>query len=152
MDPVKVEGIAKWETPRTVKDVRSFLGFCNFYCAFIQDFSWKAQPFNYLTKKNVKFDWNDNAQKAFDTLKNTCSSYPVLRMPDWKKQFILETDALGYALGVVISQQFKDGIHPIAFYSRSLLDAEWNYDAHNKELASVIFGFKKGQSYFLGCE
>ena len=117
MDPVKVEGIAKWETPKTVKDVHSFLGFCNFYRAFIKDFSRKAQPLNYLTKKNVKFEWNDKAQKAFEALKDTCSSYPVLRMPDWKKQFILETDASGYALGAVISQHFEDGIHPIAFHS-----------------------------------
>ena len=144
MDLVKVKGIAKWETPRTVKDVQSFLGFCNFYHAFIQDFSRKAQPLNYLTKKNIKFEWNNNAQTAFDALKDTCSSYPVLHMPDWKKQFILETDASGYALGAVISQQFEDGIHPIAFHSRSLLDAERNYDAHDKELASIIFGFKKG--------
>jgi len=117
MDPVKVEGIAKWETPKTVKDVHSFLGFCNFYRAFIKDFSRKAQPLNYLTKKNVKFEWNDKAQKAFEALKDTCSSYPVLRMPDWKKQFILEMDASGYALGAVISQHFEDGIHPIAFHS-----------------------------------
>jgi len=152
MDPVKVEGIAKWETPRTVKDICSFLGFCNFYHTFIQDFSRKAQPLNYLTKKNIKFEWNDNAQVAFDALKDTCSSYPVLRMPDWKKQFILETDASGYALGAVISQEFEDGIHLIAFHSRSLLDAEHNYDVHDKELAGVIFGFKKGWSYFLGCK
>jgi len=65
---------------------------------------------------------------------------------------VTETDTSRYALGAVISQQFEDGIHPIAFHSRSLLDAKRNYDAHDKELAGVIFGFKKGRSYFLGCE
>jgi len=62
----------------------------------------------------------------------------------------METDASGYALGVVIAQEFEDGIHPIAFHSRSLLPAEKNYDAHNKELAGVIFGFKCGRPLFLG--
>jgi len=79
-----------------------------------------------------------------------CSSYPVLRTPDWTKQFVMETDASGYALGVVIAQEFKDGIHPITFHSRSLLPAEKNYDAHDKELAGVIFGFKCGRPLFLG--
>jgi len=62
----------------------------------------------------------------------------------------METDASGYALGVVIAQEFEDGIHPIAFHSRSLLPAEKNYDAHDKELAGVIFGFKCGRPLFLG--
>jgi len=62
----------------------------------------------------------------------------------------METDASGYALGVVITQEFKEGIHPIAFHSRSLLPAKKNYDVHNKELAGVIFGFKCGHPLFLG--
>ena len=61
----------------------------------------------------------------------------------------METDASGYALGVVIAQEFEDGIHPIAFHSRSLLPAKKNYDAHNKELTGVIFGFKCSRPLFL---
>jgi hypothetical protein len=79
-------------------------------------------------------------QTAFDTLKNICISKPVLRSPDWTKKFILETDASGYALGAVISQEFEDGVHPIAFHSWSLQPAEKNYNAHNKELAAIVFG------------
>jgi hypothetical protein len=150
MDPVKVEGITNWPIPKCVKDIRSFLGFCNFYRPFIKDFSQQATPLNTLTKKNRQFSWSNAEQQAFDSLKETCTVYPVLRMPEWSRQFILETDASGYALGAVISQEFEDRIHPIAFHSRSLLDAEKNYDAHNKELAGVIFGLKKGRPYFLG--
>jgi len=73
-----------------------------------------------------------------------------LRTPDWAKQFTMETDASGYALGVVIMQEYDDGYHPVAFHSRSLLPAERNYDAHDKELAAVIFGFKSARSLFLG--
>jgi len=150
MDPVKVQGIADWPTPLTVKDVQSFLGFCNFYRAFIKNFSDIACPLNDLTCKNKQFIWTDEHNNAFLELKQMCSNYPVLHTPDWTKQFVMETDASGYALGVVIAQEFKDGIHPIAFHSRSLLPAEKNYDAHDKELAGVIFGFKCSRPLFLG--
>jgi len=64
----------------------------------------------------------------------------------------MHTNASGYALGVVIAQEHADGMHPIAFHSRSLLPAEKNYNVHNKELAGVVFGFKCGHSLFLGAK
>jgi RNase H-like domain found in reverse transcriptase len=89
-------------------------------------------------------------QQAFQSLKDACAELPALHCPDWLKQFNLETDASGYALGAVIAQEFDDGIYPIAFHSRSLLPAEKNYDTHDKELAMVIFRFKCGHPLFLG--
>jgi hypothetical protein len=152
MNPIKVEGITKWPVPNTVKEVQSFLGFCNFYQLFILNFSGIAWPLNDLTKKNQQWHWGDIEQTAFNDLKNICTSKPVLWSPDWTKKFILETDVSGYALGAVISQEFEDGIHPIAFHSWSLQPAERNYDAHNKELAAVIFRFKCGHPLFLGAQ
>jgi len=150
MDPVKVQGISKWPTPLTVKDVQSFLGFCNFYRAFIKNFSDIARPLNDLTCKNEQFIWSDERNNAFLHLKEVCCNYPILCTPDWSKQFVMEMDASGYALSVVIAQELEDGIHPIAFHSCSLLPVEKNYDAHDKELAAVIFGFKCGRPLFLG--
>jgi len=150
IDPVKVQGIADWPTPQTIKDVWSFLGFCNFYRAFIKNFSDIARPLNDLTCKNKQFIWTKEHNDAFLELKWICTSYPVLCTPDWTKQFVMETDTSGYALEVVIAQEFEDGIHPIAFHSRSLLPAEKNYNAHDKELAGIIFGFKCGCLLFLG--
>jgi hypothetical protein len=150
MDPIKVEGITKWLVPTTVKQVRSFLGLCNFYCAFIPKFSDIAWPLNDLTKKNYQWCWETGQQGAFEELKCICAKELVLCTPDWNKPFIMETDASGYALGVVIAQEHKDGIHPIAFHSRSLLDAEKNYDAHDKEMLGVIYGLKMGRKFFLG--
>ena len=141
-----------WPTPTSVKEVRSFLGFCNFYRAFIPSFSHLARPLNDPTKKNQQWSWGKAEQDAFTTLKIICMTYPVLCTPDWSRQFILETDASGYALGVVLKQEFKDGIYPIAFHSQSLFPAEKNYDAHDKELADVIFGFKCGCPFLLGAK
>jgi hypothetical protein len=152
MDPIKVKGITRWPIPNTVKEVWSFLGFCNFYWPFILNFSGIAQPLNDLTKKNQQWHWGDIEQTAFDDLKNICASKPVLWSPDWTKKFILETDGSRYALGAVISQEFEDGIHLIAFYSWSLQPAEKNYNAHDKKLAAVIFGFKCGHPLFLGAQ
>jgi len=152
MDPIKVEGIANWPTPQTVKEVRSFLGFCNFYRAFIPSFSHTARPLNDLTKKGIQWNWTTKEQKAFDELKRLCTVYPVLQTPDWEQPFIMETDASGYALGAVLMQEFEDGVHPIAFHSRSLLPAERNYDAHDKELAGVVYGFKCGRPFLLGAK
>jgi len=150
MDPVKVQGISEWPTPLTVKDVRSFLGFCNFYRAFIKNFSDIAHPLNDLTCKNEQFIWSPERNAAFLCLKEVCSSYLVLHTPNWFKQFVMETNVSGYALGVVIAQEFEDGIHPIAFHSWSLLPAKKNYNAHDMELTAVIFGFKCGRPLFLG--
>ncbi len=111
-----------------------------------------ARPLNDLTKKNQKWEWTDVEEWAFQKLKQICASYLVLQTPDWNRQFILETDASRYALGAVIMQEFDDGVHPISFNSRSLLPAEKNYDAHDKELAGMIFGFKCIWQYFLGVQ
>jgi hypothetical protein len=77
---------------------------------------------------------------------------PVLCAPDWNKPFIMETDASGYALGVVIAQPHEAGIHLIAFHSHSLMPAERNYDAHDKKMLGVIYGLKMGRKFFLGTQ
>jgi hypothetical protein len=98
----------------------------------------------------LMWSWGPEEQKAFQTLKDACAMYPVLQTPDWSKQFILETDAFDYALGAVIMQEYEDGLHPVAFHSRSFLPAEQNYDTHDKELGGIVFGFKCAQPFFLG--
>jgi hypothetical protein len=66
MDPVKIAGIKNWPIPTKVKDVRSFLGFCNFYRPFIRGFAHLARPLNELTRKDAEWSWEDRQQKAFD--------------------------------------------------------------------------------------
>jgi hypothetical protein len=85
-------------------------------------------------------------------LKKSCTTHPVLRTPDWNQQFILDTDASGYALGVIISQERDDGLHLVTFHFHSLLPTEANYDTHDKELLGVIFSFKCGHPLFLGAK
>jgi hypothetical protein len=114
-----------WPTPKTVKDVRSFLSFCNFYCPFIRGFATVARPLNELTQKDASWEWNDRQQQAFATLKHQVTSEPILTQPVLNKQFDLEGDASGFAVGAVLLQKKEDGKrHPVGYYSATLNEAE----------------------------
>jgi len=104
MDPAKLKGISDWQSPTTVKEVRSFLGFCNFYRHFIAHYSDIARPLIDLMKKDRKFDWSPDCQEAFNKLKTCFLSEPVLRNPDPSKQFAIATDASKVATGGVLLQ------------------------------------------------
>jgi hypothetical protein len=89
---------------------------------------------------------------AFNTLKNLFTSYPVLRNPDQEKCFILTTDASAFAVGATLQQDFKDGHHPVAYYSKSLLLAERNYDIYDRKLLSIIYAIKAFRYLLLGAK
>ena len=82
MDPIKLAGIQEWPTPTTVKQVRSFLGFGNFYQKFISHYSDLAKPLTDLTKKDRKFEWTKDCQQVFNNLKKQFTEELVLQMPD----------------------------------------------------------------------
>ncbi len=90
--PTKILGIKDWPIPQTVTDVHSFLGFCNFYWAFIWGFANIAQPLNQLTKKEQVWEWTDKQQRAFDALQTWVMEEPILSQPELDKPFELEVD------------------------------------------------------------
>jgi hypothetical protein len=102
MDPAKVAGVGSWPIPTTVKQVQSFLGFCNFYRPFICQFSHAAKPLNELTRKDTPWDWTPKCQEVFETLCQRITSEPVLIQPNLTKPFELEVDASGFALGAYL--------------------------------------------------
>ena len=138
MDPVKVEGIRNWPRPSKVKDIRSFLGFCNFYRPFIRGFAHIARPLNKLTKKDIEWNWTTRQEEAFNKLKERVTSEPVLAHPELDKQFEVEVDASGFALGAVLLQKKDDSKkHPIAYYSSTLNAVERNYDIYELEYLAI---------------
>jgi hypothetical protein len=102
MDPVKIAGIKNWPTPTKVKDVRSFLGFCNFYRPFIRGFAHLAKPLNELTRKDTEWTWENRHQQAFEELKTRVTTEPILAHPILTDPFELEVDASGFAMGAVL--------------------------------------------------
>jgi hypothetical protein len=104
MDPAKVQGITKWPHPTKVKEIQSFLGFCNFYRRFIHDYSKIAHPLFHLTKKDIPFTWTTTQQSAFDTLIHSFTVAPVLLLPDRARPFRLITDASDFAVSAILEQ------------------------------------------------
>ncbi|KAM4061314.1 Pol [Hirsutella rhossiliensis] len=118
VDPEKVQAIQQWQRPRSVKGVRSFLGFANYYRQFIPRFSNIAAPLTALTKKDAVFAWSKECDKAFEELKALLTSAPVLAQWDPDRETIVETDSSGYG---------DDGIM-----------RPCNYPIHDKELLAII--------------
>jgi RNase H-like domain found in reverse transcriptase/Reverse transcriptase (RNA-dependent DNA polymerase) len=151
MDPVKLGGIKDWPVPTTVKQVRSFLGFGNFYRKFISHYSDLARPLNDLTKKDKKFEWTPECQSSFDTLKKRFTEEPVLMMPDQSKPFQIESDASKVATGAVLTQLDSNGDrHPVAFMSKTFSDTERKYEIYDRELLGIIRALKEWRHYIQG--
>lgn len=144
VDPKKVEAIRAWETPKTVRDVRGFVGFANFYRTFIPGFADLAAPLTRLTRKDVTFEWNDDCQQTFIDLKERFINAPILAHFEEDKETVVEADASGWATGAVLSQRQPDGdLAPCAYLSQKLSPAEANYEIHDKELLAIIRSLKE---------
>ena len=152
--PDTVAKIRKAKIPETKKQVRSFLGLVGFYRRYIPNFSSVAAPLTDLTKKGKpnKVEWGFVQDSAFSMLKEILSKAPVLRLTDFSKPFILQTDASEDGIGAVLYQQFEDGKFPISYVSRKLLPREKAYAVVEKECLALIWAVKKFQSYLYGVE
>ncbi|ESK81011.1 reverse transcriptase-rnase h-integrase [Moniliophthora roreri MCA 2997] len=151
MDPIKLAGIADWEPPQTVKGVRAFLGFGNFYRKFIGKYAHLTRPLNDLLQKNRKFKWTAQCQIAFDLLKAKFLSEPILVMPDVDKPFVIEADALKWATGAVLRQKGIDGEwHPCGYLSKSFSPTERNYEIYDRELLAIYRALMEWHHYLMG--
>ena len=132
--PQKVKAIKNIAVPTKKKQLRSFIGLINYYRDMWIRRSDILAPLATLTSKQTKWEWTEQHQQAFDTIKRIVSQETLLRHPDFKEPFEIHTDASKSQLGAVISQKGK----PIAFYSRKLNSAQLNYTTTEKELLAIV--------------
>jgi hypothetical protein len=117
----KVKSVQEWPTPASRRDVRSFLGLTGYYRKFVPQYSEIALPLTDLTKDNRKFEWTEKEQTAFQQLKDRLTTADVLAHPDPSRQYIINTDASGFAISGVLSQEQADGtVRPVAYWSRKM--------------------------------
>ena len=146
-DPEKVSAVTNYPVPKSIKDVRAFLGLSGYYRKFIKNYAQIANPLHELTKKDVPFIWDENKQNAFEMLKQALVSYPVLAYPQYDKHFRLYTDASAFSVGAVLAQ-VQDGVERVISYvGRSLNKCERKYGITEKELLALIFAVKRLDPY-----
>jgi len=141
MEKEKVQGVVEWLVPKSVKDMQKFLGLANYYRQFVKDFAKIAKPLHEMTMKETKWSWGERQQKAFEELKERFTMEPVLVTPDLDREMRVEADASDFAMGGVLSMKCEDEDErwrPVAYISKSLNEAERNYEIHDKEMLAII--------------
>jgi hypothetical protein len=131
-DPQKMQAMVDWPVPTTVTELRGFLGLTGYYRKFVRNYAIIARPLTLLLKKK-SFIWTESATTAFQALKQAMSSTPVLCLPDFSKQFVVETDACDTGIGAVLMQDQ----HPIAYLSKPLGAAHLALSIYDKELLAL---------------
>jgi hypothetical protein len=144
MDDHKVKAILDWEPPKSVPALRSFLGLASYYRKFIKNFVKVGAPLTNLLKKSaITYDWDEACDEAFETLKGILVKAPVLKLPDFDKDFEIHSGASDFVIGGVIMQ---DG-RPMAFESKKLRETERRWPTHEKEMWAVIHCLKTWGHY-----
>lgn len=154
-DPARYESVKKFATPTTTKHIKQFLGLCNQYRKYIENYAGISGPLNDLLKGDdgngrtgKQITWNNEAEHSFGELKEKLSNAPILKFPDFDKSFKLETDASLTAIGGILSNEGSDGA--IQFVSRALKPAEKNYSTTERELLAIIYGLQQTRHIILG--
>ena len=145
MDDSKVVVIQDWEESRTIHEVQSFLGLANYYRRFVEGYSKIAAPLTDLLKKSKVWKWTERCQATFDEIKRRLVTAPVLRLPDFEKDFEVQTDASDFAIGGVLMQEG----HPIAYESHKLQDRGRRYLVHEKEMMAIVHCLRTWRHYLL---
>uniref|UniRef100_A0AC35GCY5 Uncharacterized protein n=1 Tax=Panagrolaimus sp. PS1159 TaxID=55785 RepID=A0AC35GCY5_9BILA len=155
----KVDKVKNFPVPKTVTQVRQFIGLASYHRKFIQGFSVIASPLVALTRKDAQFCWSESEQAAFDTLKEKLISAPILAQPDYEaaiggsKPFIIWTDACKTGIGAVLTQEGIDGrLHPLFYVSKACSEAERNYNITQLEALAVVVAMRKLRTFIMGAK
>ena len=136
---------------RNLKDIQSFLDFANSYQRFIYGLSRLAALLTALTKKDVKFVWDEKCKHTFQSHKKTLTTLPILIHFNLNQKTIVKTNPSDYVSVGVLSQYDNDGIlDPVAYFSKKYLPAKYNNELYDKELMAIVRVFEKWRPKLAG--
>jgi hypothetical protein len=150
-DPDKVKTIAEWPVPQNVKQLRQWLGLANYLHKYMRNYAEIVQPLTKLLRTENEYIWTDEQQSAFDSVKASLQSAPILALPDFSKTFHVVCDASKFAIGCALMQHDDEGYERVVSYqSRQLKPAERNYLVQDKELLAMKYALVKFRVYLMG--
>ena len=152
-DPEKVQKVVDWRTPRSKKELLSFLGLAGYFRRYLATFAKTAAPLTQLTQKHVPFHWSPEAETAFTKLKDMLTSAPVVALPRFEDDaapFILDTDASDSGIGACLLQVQDGGERVISFASATLTKSQKNYSVTKRELLAVVTFVTHFRHFLLG--
>jgi hypothetical protein len=150
IDPKRIEAIDTITIPRNIKEIQSFLGKINFLRRFIPNFAEIVKLITGMLKKDSGVNWTTEARASFAHIKKVISEAPVLASPDYLKDFLIFSFASEHTIAAVLLQKNEEGFEqPIAFFSKSLRDAELKYDIMEKQAYAMVKALKAFRTYVL---
>ena len=152
VDPAKIKVIVGLPSPKTQKEVRSFLVHASYYRRFIENFTKISATMLKLLTKDSEFQWTEFCQNSFEILKAKLSVAPILRGPDWSLPFHISTDAFDMAIGEVIGQKVGQASYAIYFISKNMTPTELSYTVTEKEFLIVVYSINQFLHYITGYE
>jgi hypothetical protein len=145
VDPKNIEAMQDWPHPKTLKRLRGFLGLTGYYHKFVKNYGKIATPLTTLLKKN-SFTWTPTAAQAFQTLKMTMCTTPIPTLPNFTKYFVLECDASGKGISIVLMQEGR----PLVFNSKKLSERNLGKSIYEKEMLAIVHAMDLWRPYLLG--
>ena len=149
-DEKNLEKVRRWPTPRTVTEVRAFVGLCSYYRRFVKNFSVIASPLHSLTHKGAIFRWTVECEDAFQSLKHALTNPPVAAHPVFSNPFLLYTDASLEGIGSVLAQKKDNKEHVIAYASHTLNPSERKWSTFDRELFAVVWSVRHFKHFLSG--
>lgn len=146
--PEKIQQVQQWTVPLNVKQLQQFWGLSGYYRKFVRHYGVIAKPLTHLLKKDVPFVWTSECTTTFGTLKHALVTTPVLVLPNFAKQFVIETDASDLGVGAVLQQEG----HPLAFLSKPLGRRNHGLYTYEKELLVILLDVEHSRPYLQSAE
>ena len=151
-DPKHIEDLQDAAVPTNVHDVRSFLGMANYNCKYISDYAMVTAPLRHLTKKDAHFKWEAVHQHAFEKLKHSLTSVPVMAYFDTQKDTVITVDASPVGISAILAQEkpYSDDCRIVAYASRALSPVEKRYLQTEKEALSIVWAVEHFHLFIYG--